>query len=274
MADYWTSAGIAVLFAAVALTIVFGSYFLARRLLHIGVETDKTFEAAGSIAVRIAALHGLILALVYAQELDDYKDIRSVLTQEATAISDVYHDAGRYGGPIVGPVQQTLARYLDTVVNQEWDQLGRGEGLSAQAWTEWDDVYQKLLDLTPTTDRERYLANRMRDRITAVAGFRQLRETTAIGRFSSLFWAPALIGLALLAVPFSVYRPSRSNLILLGIFAIYSGVILFFIYAFGNPFAAPGKLEPAPFEHLLRGGIGKSLVDANEPGASGAAGSP
>lgn len=246
-------------FVAAAMGIVFGSYFLARRLLRVGDEVDRTPEAAASIAVRIAALHGLILALVYAQELDDYKGIRNVLMQEATAISDVYHDARRHGGPVVAPVQATLASYLETVVNEEWDMLGRGEGLSAKAWIAWDSVYEMLLDLTPATDRERYLAGRMRDRITAVAGYRQLREATAVGRFSGLFWAPALIGLALLSVPFYVFRPSRNNVVLLSIFALYSGVILFFIYAFANPFAQPGKLQPAPFQHLLRGDIGKSL---------------
>jgi hypothetical protein len=117
----------------------------------------------------------------------------------------------------------------------------------------------------PTTDRERYLAGRMRDRIAAVAGFRQLREATAVGRFSGLFWAPALIGLALLAVPFYVYRPSRNNMALLAAFALYSGVILFFIYAFANPFAQPGKLQPTPFQHLLRGDIGQSLPATPAP---------
>jgi len=262
MTGFWVSGLVGVAFVGAAMAIVFGSYFLARRLLGTGQDSDRTPEAAASIAVRIAALHGLILALVYAQELDDYKGIRNILTQEATAISDVYHDIGRYGGPIVAPVQSTLARYLHTVVNEEWDQLARGEGLSAQAWIDWDSVYQKLLDLTPSSDRERYLAGRMRDRITAVAGFRQLREATAVGRFSGLFWAPALFGLALLAVPFYVYRPSRNNMALLGAFALYSGVILFFIYAFANPFAQPGKLQPTPFLHLLRGDIGQSLPAA------------
>jgi len=253
------SVSVGIAFVVAAMAIVFGSYFLARRLLRVGDEVDRTPDAAASIAVRIAALHGLILALVYAQELDDYKGIRNVLTQEATAVSDVYHDVYRYGGPVVGPVQVTLASYLDTVVNEEWDRLGRGEGLSAQAWIDWDKVYGILLDLSPSTDRERYLAGRMRDRITAVAGYRQLREATAVGRFSGLFWAPALIGLALLSVPFYVFRPSRNNVVLLSIFALYSGVILFFIYAFANPFAQPGKLQPAPFQHLLRGDIGQSL---------------
>ncbi len=248
-----------ILFVTGALAVVFSCYALARRVLAPGAEGDRTHDAAGTIAVRIAALHGLILALVYAQELDDYKGIRNNLMEESVAIADVYNDAGRYGGPLVVPVQEGLARYLMLVVGEEWEMLGHRKGLSSKAWAEWDGVYDRLLDLTPATDRQRYLAERMRNRITEVARFRQIREQTAGGGFSGLFWGPALIGLALLAIPFYVYRPTRTHLFLLSIFGAYSGVILFFIFAFSNPFEQPGKLEPRPFLNLLEGDIGKSL---------------
>ncbi len=252
------------LFVTGALAIVFGCYALARKLLAPASEGEKTHEAANTIAVRIAALHGLILALVYAQELDDYKGIRNNLMEEAVAIADVYNDAKRHGGPLVLPIEQGLARYLVVVVGEEWQMLGHKQGLSPKAWEEWDGVYKRLLDLTPTTDRERYLIERMRDRVTEIARFRQIREQTAGGGFSGLFWAPALIGLALLAVPFYVYRPTRAHVFLLSIFGAYSGIILFFIFAFSNPFQQPGKLEPRPFLHLLAGDIGKSLPPGQE----------
>ncbi|MDQ0391858.1 bestrophin-like domain [Labrys monachus] len=259
MDDFITSSVVGVCFAAIAILIVLGSYFLARRVLPMGLDGDRTHDAAASVAGRIAALYGLILALVYAQELEDYKGIRSNLTEEAVAIADVYNDIARYGGAAVKPVQAELARYLSIVVNEEWGRLGRREGLSPGAWNEWNAVYEQLLDLAPTTDRQRYLAARMRDRITAVARFRQIRGATARSGFSGLFWGPALIGLVLLAVPFYVYRPSRSHLLLLGIFGLYSGIILFFIYAFANPFVPPGELAPRPFSTLLEGPIGESL---------------
>jgi uncharacterized membrane protein len=258
------------LFVTGALAIVFSCYALARKLLAPGAEGDRTHDAANTIAVRIAALHGLILALVYAQELDDYKGIRNNLMEESVAIADVYNDAKRHGGPLVVPVQEGLARYLVLVVGEEWRMLGHRQGLSPKAWEEWDGVYNRLLDLTPTTDRERYLIERMRDRVTEIARFRQIREQTAGGGFSGLFWGPALIGLALLAVPFYVYRPSRTHLLLLSIFGAYSGIILFFIFAFSNPFQQPGKLEPRPFLNLLAGDIGKSLPAGQpqtEPGS-------
>jgi hypothetical protein len=36
-------------------------------------------------------------------------------------------------------------------------------------------------------------------------------------------------------------------------------VILFFIYAFSNPFMEPGRLEPAPFQQLLKSPISLQL---------------
>lgn len=249
-------------FISAALAIVFGCYFLARKLLNPGMEGDRTHDAAATIAVRIAALHGLILALVYAQELDDYKGIRNNLMEEAVAISDVYNDIGRYGGAAVAPIQLGLANYVVTVVGEEWDRLGQHQGLSPKAWIHWNDVYERLLDLTPETDRQRYLSARMRDRATAIARFRQIREDTADGGFGGMFWAPALMGLSLLSIPFYVYRPTRTHLFLLSIFGAYSGVVLFFIFAFSNPFEQPGKLEPVPFDNLLRGDIGKSVPSA------------
>lgn len=247
------------LFVTGTIALVFGSYALARRVLHPGEERDRTHDVAANVATRIAALHGLILALVYAQELDDYKGIRNGLTAEATAISDVYNDMGRYGGDQVEAVRTGLARYVSLVINEEWDLLGKGEGLAGNAWTRWDEVYLTVLDLQPIGERQSFLAGRMRQRMTDIAALREAREAVSIAHFSGLFWAPAIIGLILLAVPLYVYRPIRSHLVLMGAFGAYSGVILFFIYGFSDPFRPPGMLQPTQFERLLEGDIGKSL---------------
>lgn len=260
MQDFAVSLVIGIGFGLAAVAFVLGIYFAARRILSAGEDGHRTYDAASSVAFRIAALYGLILALVYAQELDDYKGIRTNLAEEAVAVADIYNDMARYGGPLVAEVQTGLARYLAVVVDGEWHRLGRRAGLEPEAWKQWDAVYVRLLDLTPSTDRERYLADRMRDRAAAIARFRQMRETTAGSAFSGMFWGPATMGLALLAIPFYVFPPTPSNLTLLSIFGLYSGVVLFFIYMFANPFEPPGKLPPTPFIRLLEGEIGTRLA--------------
>jgi hypothetical protein len=239
--------------------VVLASYFVARRLLHPGQEGDRTLEVAGNVAVRVATLHSLILGLVYAQELDDYKGVRATLVDEAIAISDVFNDAGRYGGAITLPVQQGLARYVAIVVDEEWERLAHRDGLSPRAWEEWNAVYARVLDLAPATERERYLSGHMREKTATIARYRQLREASSAGRFSGLFWGPAIIGLIIISAAFYVYRPTKTHLVLLSFFGAYSGVILFFIFAFSNPYANPGKLPPRPFERLLNGDVGKVL---------------
>lgn len=256
MPPFLASALIGVAFVAVTSLVTLASYLAARRLFGAVDEADRTHDVAATVAVRIAALHGLILALVYAQELDAYRDLRADLIEEAVAVSDVFNDVHRYGGPAAAPVQAGLARYVRLVVDEEWDRLGRGEGLSPAAWIQWNDAYERLLDLEPASDRERFLAGRLRDRITAIARLRQSREATSIDRFPTLFWAPALIGLVLVAAPLFVFRPTRLHLALIALFGAYAGIILFFIYGFSNPFAVPGRLEPTAFERLLAGDIG------------------
>jgi len=96
LSDFLSSLGAGILFVGGTIALVLASYFVARRLLHPGNEGDRTLEVASTVAVRIATLHALILGLVYAQELDDYKGVRSTLLDEAVAISDVWNDATRY----------------------------------------------------------------------------------------------------------------------------------------------------------------------------------
>lgn len=258
MTDSLVTFAIALFSIGSAIAIVLVAFRLAGRFLHPGEESDRTYEIANTVGTRIAALQGLILALVYAQELDDYKALRAVLVQEAVAISDVWNDAYRYGGELAPAVQQGMATYLRLVIDEEWPRLAARDGLSGTAWLTWDKVYGQILDTVPATPRQDYLRERMLDRITEIASYRQQREAVAQRTIAVLFWIPALVGLALLAVPFYFFRPSGTHVFLMALFGAYSGMVLFFIFAFSNPFQSPGRLEPVPFERLLEGDIGRT----------------
>ena len=55
---------------------------------------EDTRELASSVVQRISALHGLILALVFAQELYQYQEVRTGLVREATAVAVLLHQDG------------------------------------------------------------------------------------------------------------------------------------------------------------------------------------
>ena len=76
-------------FGAMLVSLVF--YRMARWMLSHKTD-EHSQDMASSIIFRIAALHGLILALVFAQELTNYNEVRKTVSEEAIAVGDVFFD--------------------------------------------------------------------------------------------------------------------------------------------------------------------------------------
>jgi hypothetical protein len=208
-------------------------------------------DAAQVIGLRTAALFGVILAMVYAQELGQYQQVREGLSREAVAIADVFHDAGRYGGEVAAPVQAAMRDYVRYVVEREWRLLGTEKRLSRRAWDARERAYTAVLDAVPSTPREVALRERMLARLGVIAEHRHLREEWAEQGFGVAFWLPALAGLVLVTLPLCVFPPTRQTRLLLATLGAYAGLLLFFVQAFSSPFTYPLHDPPGAFERLL-----------------------
>lgn len=235
---------------AATIGIVLAVYFGTRAVLHPEPD-DKTTDLAGKVLLRIAALHGLVLALVFASEVVEYNQISFESANETNAVSDAYYDSVRYDAEATEDIRTSLHRYLDIASTSEWSSLGRGDGLQDEAWHSWDQAYEAALDLVPETHRQEALRRNILEKIHAVAANRDLREHHATTSLNPLFWIAALAGVFVIAVGFYPFPPKRENIFLLSAYAAYTGLILFTIYAMSNPYVQPAALEPVLFERLL-----------------------
>ncbi len=237
--------------------LVWTGYFFMRLVVSGSVE-QETSDLAGSVIFRVAALHGLILALVFAQELLNFQELRGAIVREATAVADVYYDLERYGAENSDVMQKALKQYVWIVTDQEWRLLADERRLSGNAWEQREFVYQEVLDLEPQSSRQVVLREHMLGRLQMIAEFRQKRENAALNPLSIMFWVPAIAGLFLVSMPYFVFRPTKLNLTLLSVYGSFSGLVLFVIFAFSDPFSEPNRLEPIAFERLL-----ESLISEN-----------
>ncbi|MEM7172820.1 MAG: hypothetical protein AAF530_21835 [Pseudomonadota bacterium] len=237
--------GLFFLVSACALT--FGAYFLARWCL-MSKSDDQARELAGSVIFRVAALHGLILALVFAEELGNSDSLVDAVNREANQIESVYFDLGRYDTEQADLIRFALANYVHEVITTEWDSLDQTGELSNEAWAHREVVVQALLDLDAQTARQQWLRARMLDQMAAVETERNNREIIAATDVSTLFWVVAFVGIALVAAPYFPYAPNTANLTLLGLYSVYTGLVLFFIFAFDNPFASLIGVRPVALE--------------------------
>jgi hypothetical protein len=231
----------------IALTLC--AYFLMRWVVGGEAEGHER-DLASSVIFRVSALHGLILALVFAQEMIDYQQLRYQTATEANALADIYFDAGRYGNAEKGPIQKELNEYLHVVIDKEWQELGETDRLAPEAWAQWDDAYRAVLDLVPANPRQQSLRSHMLDRIYLISDSRTKRESTVADSMSGVFWFAALSGVIFIALAYYSYAPRRRNILLISLFGAYTGIILFLIYAFSNPYSPPAALSPGPLLRL------------------------
>jgi hypothetical protein len=259
---------VALLWVGGAILLVLGVHRAARRYMPPLTQPDEdghvysgvVRDMASATGFRIAAFYGVILALVYAHELGEYQTVRDGLAGEATAIADVFHDAGRYGAPLAGPVREAMATYVRFVVDREWDLLGEEKRLSNRAWAARDVAYETVLDVEAVTPRQVALRQHMLKRIHDITTYRHLRQEVAAKDFGLVFWVPAIAGLILVTIPFYIYPPGRVTHVLLSCFGAFSGLILFFIQGFASPFTPPFRTPPGAFERLLETDIGATPV--------------
>jgi hypothetical protein len=237
-------------FVAAMIAVAWTSYFTLRALAAHRLDRESQ-DLASAVVVRIAALHALILALVFNQEMRDYQALERYIVQEATAIADIYEDIARYGSPAAADVQAALMRYARLVVTEEWPRLGRAGHLVEAAWLERDAVYEVILDLEPATAREQALRTHMLAKVQRIGDLRLERQSAALHDLHPMFWVAAVAGVVLVSLAFFGFAPTPLNLGLIALFGAFTGLVMLFVYAFSNPFTVPGEVAPAAFERLL-----------------------
>ena len=138
---------------------VLAAYYIMHLLMG-GDPGGRDRELASSVITRIASLHALILALVFAQEMIEYQALRTESTVESNAVGDVFYDAERYGPEAQAPIQKALKDYVRIFIEQEWGELGRTGELSSAAWDQWNNAYLKILELAPVNAKQESLRER------------------------------------------------------------------------------------------------------------------
>lgn len=237
------------LFVGGTFAITFGVYFAVRCLLGHG--DDDARQLASSMVFRVAALHGLILALVFAQELANLNNLKLTVDNEANQLEGVFRDlelfpGAQTAGDQTTQIQATIALYVRETIGNEWTSLNERRQLSGQASAYLDQVYRMILDLPVADERQTWLRSRMLTKIDAVGLERDKREIAAATDVSPIIWIVAFTGL--IAAPYFTFAPNRVNVFLLVVYSSYIAIVLFFIKMFDYPFSDPGLIRPVALQ--------------------------
>ncbi|MFT3669648.1 MAG: DUF4239 domain-containing protein [Pseudoxanthomonas sp.] len=237
--------GLMFLLAAVALGLMPARLF--RRGWRARLPSESKLVAS-DVMSRVGALHGLILALVFANAHGGNEQLRAVITQEATAADHVYYNARRFGDP---QLMAATVAYIRTVIEQDWPSMRDRHALSDAGWRAWGDMLEGGLGLTPKNPRQSALATQIQADIWRIENLRQARGYQADNRIAPFFWLVAVTGIILIGALLFVHDPTPVHQLMMSAYSVYTGLVLFLIYDLTRPFDGALQLLPTAFHGTL-----------------------
>lgn len=257
-----------VLLAGLAATIAGLTLQMIGRAAFSRFKSDDTKEIAGVVGLRVSAIFGIAVGLIFASTTAHLMSVKKDVQEEARLVATLYflmEDAPDIAKS--GVVRDNLRQYLK-LSQSEYEDPDDGE----QFARETSHILVKVCRRMALNDQESVEARwtkeefqRSCSKLIDIRG--KKRVGTMENRVSAPFWIFFGISFGFLAVLFGVFDRSIINIVFASLFYFATGVTGMLIYAAADPYHNPGKVSAAPLT-LLKERI-KAEGDAEAPRAPG-----
>jgi hypothetical protein len=237
------------LFLASSLAGLFATRPLVRRLLG---PTANYNDVVSYFFTGIGVFYGLALGLIAVATWENYTDIEGVVGTEAAAVASFYRDLDGYPQPLRGRLEEMMRNYIQTVIEKEWPAHRQGLALDVGD-AMLDGLEDEVMRFEPAKEREKILHAEVLRSLDMVQEQRRLRLQAVPTGLPAALWSVVIIG-ALLDI-FLTYLFWLDNLrvhaILVGILAIFIGLLIFLTAAMDNPFRGDFSVSADAFQAVL-----------------------
>jgi hypothetical protein len=240
------------LLISLAMLLAVAGAILAHNRIPIELRESHTVPLSlinGGLNVMFGVIVGFSAFLV----LNKYQAAEQTVQNEAADVEDIYRHAEGFAEPERDQIQGLAASYARVVVEEEWPLMKQGK-TSPRADDLADELRRNILTYRPTTSAQQSVYAHLLGEVDELHESRAARVIYVSQRIPSLLWV-ALGGLSIIMVAFS-YLVGMENrrLHLLAVAALAGGIVLvlFMVGELDRPFGAEPRVEPEPFELVLR----------------------
>lgn len=207
-------------------------------------------EVTETVAGRIGTVHGLILALVFAEAQTAHTDLQQQVSREITTIEHIALQIDQWDGPEQNDLREKLASYVKDVLQREWQPSDPLQGNRA-ATRAYNALDVSILELTAHTPEQESLRSRMISNMDDLQDHRRARLALLHRGLPSLFWWMALAGFGIMAGFFLVFPATPMHISILSIYGAYTGLALYFILALSHPYIGPAAIDTTAYTTVL-----------------------
>jgi hypothetical protein len=238
--------------AAVALSIA--GLWLFRACVPESTLIDSN-DAVGNYLQTVGSIYSVLLAFVVYVVWAQFNDARNVVDREANEIIDLYRIAQGFPDGQRQQLQDSLRRYVDAVIVDEWPAMARCDDAACDKVGEvLDTAWRHLCDFEPDAQCHSLLFEQALARFNDLSDIRTLRLTAARTRIPLAMNLLLYTGAVLIVI--STYMMAVESFL---VHAVLSGAmggaiahVLYLIWDLDNTFAGDWQISTRAFERVRR----------------------
>ena len=206
-------------------------------------------EPTNNVFRVVGMLFSLMLALTFSEVLGDFTAIRNAVNRETVAISDIFEVLKLFDSEKTREIRTVLVEYAQAVVDDDWpaladDKLGQRAG--ALKW----QLAEAVMNLKPATSAQEELWSHIMADIDALSDYRVIRLDNTLAE-PPVYAYVIIFGFLVTMACFGAYRPQVPLIVLVTLYTIFVGLVLYLVLALSDPFQGDISVAPTAFEYLV-----------------------
>ena len=233
----------------VFLIVAVGGQMAARPLVRRWLGAHDCNEIVGHFISAFGVLYGITLGLISVAAWENFGDVESKVSTEASALGSLYRNVDCYPEPKRTELTRLLGDYTRHVIDVSWPEMQRG--IVPTASHALVLRFQKaLVDFEPVGEAQITLHRETLYRLNSMLEARRLRLDCVAWRLPTILWVVVLAG-SLMSFILTWLIIAESRLLhdlLTGIMAILLGLLIFFLMTLDLPFEGSHSVGPDSIE--------------------------
>lgn len=214
--------------------------------------SKETFDIALRVMASIVAITTFMLAFSAIQARTRISQIEQEVGLEAKALGELDRLLTRFDETGTEPIRALLARYVDSIVNDEWPAMSRGAE-SPKARELVHELVKRVAELDPRSMRQQTIYSALVRAVDEIEDRRDGRIAGMEGSLPAQFWAMIVCLTLLCMASGALFKPTRLTVIMVGAQGAAIGLLIAFIFTLDQPYLGDATVSPAPYERVLAG---------------------
>ena len=245
---------LAVLVVGVFLAFGLGGLALTRSWVsrHRGSYNELANDYIAAVGVFYAVLVGLIAVATWG----NYTGVDAIVSNEASAVADLYRDADAYPADRSEAVHATLRWYVHTVIEKEWPQQKKGVRPTVHAAAR---LLQSVTAFEPVTPGQQVLQAECLHKVNEILTYRRQRLQAVDISLPGLMWLLVLVGAAItLGMTFFFWVEDwRFHVLFTAALTVMIALVILLILSLERPLVGAIVVDTSDFQEVLTDVMGE-----------------